>query len=169
MSFDANESFEEQDSEHCYPSEPLYTDSPICYAHFKYSFLSFCQASHLPECHRDSLIVLLKTLLPLNNKIPNLYNLLMKEERDLLKSTQMAICRICASQSGSNNECTDPRCKKYQKIDNSDSVNVISYDLVGQLKSIIIKNQDLIDKYGGYYFDYKRRFCLLNYYFFRDS
>jgi hypothetical protein len=96
----------------------------------------------------------MRTLLPINNKIPNSYNMLMKEERDLLKATEIEICRICASKLGSNNQCTDPSCKQNKTMDASDSVKVISYDLVGQLRSIIIKNQDLIDNYGGKLLDF---------------
>lgn len=75
--------------------------------------------------------------------------MLMKEEREILKSTQIQICRICASELSSNKECTDPSCKNYEKEDDANLVDIVSYDLISQLKSIIIKNQDLIDNYAG--------------------
>ena len=125
--------------------ECIYEKSDITTKDFISSFLWVCNDFRLPKNKREILIKSIRSLFPMDNKIPPSYRKL-KKFLHLSKSKVKVICRECADISLDGQECTKQSCQRKKKLDNL-NVQVIEYNLNEQLQMIISRQKNVMHDY----------------------
>jgi hypothetical protein len=128
--------------------EACQASSLNCYQ-FAVIYLKLCNKLKLNKIQRDLILRFISAVLPPNNKIPNSYYKL-QSFLNIEKIINKKICSLCYNNLQVVNKLY--QCVKCNK--QNDGIEITTFDLEAQLRTILHKHKDTIIKYKGKHMRY---------------